>query len=507
MKVLVTGGTGVVGQAAVAALVRRGHQVRLLSRHAERDAQEWPHGVEAHEGSVTDPPSLGGSADGCDVVLHLVAVVKEEPPEATFARVNVDGTRAMAEEAERAGVPRFIYVSSLGADRGASDYHKSKLAGEEAARRFGRAWLVLRPGNVYGPGDEVISLLLKMMRTLPVVPVIDGGEHEFQPLWSGDLGEALAIACERADLAGQTLELAGPERTSMNDLIARFERIIGKSRIRVPMPGRLASLGAQLGELAGFSMPITPGQITMLEERNVIDDPARNALTAVFGVTPTPLTDGLKKLADALPEQLPDDGVGGFKHKHFWADIAGSRLAPEELFAHFREHFSTVTPFYLGVGTEPGTSAVCALGATLTMSLPLRGTIQVRVEELTPTRMTLVTLEGHPIAGAVRFEAAARGDAVRFGVELFDRASNVVDWLAMSTVGATLQDRTWTTIVERMIEVSGGRAPAGAERQEAALTAADAEQVGTWLKRMIAERRRHDHETAEPTRSQGAPST
>lgn len=502
MRVLVTGGTGVVGKAAVGALVARGHQVRLLSRHARQDAAEWPHGVEAHEGSVTDAASLRGSADGCDVVLHLVAIVRESPPEATFEAVNVEGTRAVVDEARRAGTRRLVYVSSLGADRGRSDYHRSKLAGEQIARGFGPHVLVVRPGNVYGPGDEVISLLLKMMRTLPVVPVIDGGEHEFQPVWAGDLGEALALACERADLGGQTLEIAGPDRTSMRDLIARFEAIIGKSRLRIPMPGRVASLGARVGEAVGISLPVTAGQITMLEERNVIDDPAHNALTAVFHVTPTPLDEGLAKLADSLPEQLPDEGVGGFEHKHFWADIHGGRLAPEPLFAHLRQHFSTVTPFFLGVGTEPNTVAVPELGASLTMSLPLRGTIQVRVEELTPSGMTLVTLEGHPLAGAVRFRAAGHGDgAVRFEIDLYDRASNPVDWLAMNTVGAPLQNRTWTAIVERMIEASAGTAPEGVRHETTALTPADADEVSAWLKRLVAERRREKNETAETTRA------
>jgi NADH dehydrogenase len=327
-----------------------------------------------------------------------------------------------------------------------------------------------------------------------VVPVIDGGEHEFQPVWAGDLGEALATACERPDLDGQTLDIAGPDRTSMKDLIGRFEAIIGKSRLRVPVPGKLVALGAGVGEKMGLNMGITPGQITMLEERNVIDDPARNALTTVFGVSPTSLDAGLKKLADALPEQLPEDGVGGFEHKHFWADIAGSTRTAEELFRHLRDEFSTVTPFFLGVGTEPGTSAVPEIGAALTMSLPLRGTIQVRVEELTPTRMVLVTLEGHPLAGAVRFQTRdVPPGALRFEIDLYDRASNAVDWLAMNTVGAALQNRTWSSIVERMVEASGGTAPGGVQESHAALDDADAESVGSWLKRLVANRRRQGH--------------
>ena len=169
MKVLVTGGTGVVGQAAVDALLARGHEIRLFSRHADDDAPQWPDGVEAWPGAIDDAASVEGSADGCDVVLHCAGIVDENPPEVTFESVNVEGTWNVVREAERAGAHRLVYVSSLGADRGESAYHRSKLRAEGAVRAFTRGWTILRPGNVYGPGDEVVSLLLKMVRTLPVV--------------------------------------------------------------------------------------------------------------------------------------------------------------------------------------------------------------------------------------------------------------------------------------------------------------------------------------------------
>src|SRR5688500_5353773 len=90
MKVLVTGGSGVVGQSAITALLKRGHAVRLLSRGAAEDVKAWPAGVESWPGDVASPASVAGSADGCQVVLHLVGVVDEAPPERTFDRVNVE---------------------------------------------------------------------------------------------------------------------------------------------------------------------------------------------------------------------------------------------------------------------------------------------------------------------------------------------------------------------------------------------------------------------------------
>jgi uncharacterized protein YbjT (DUF2867 family) len=495
MRVLVTGGSGVVGGAAVRALLERGHTVRLLSRHADEDAREYAAGVEPHVGDVTDAASLHGSADGCDAVLHLVGIVDEDPPATTFERVNVEGTRLVVAEAERAGVARLVYVSSLGADRGASPYHVSKAKGEEIARRCSLEWVVVRPGNVYGPGDEVISLLLKMVRTLPAVPVIAGGEQEFQPLWAGDVGRALAAAVERADVAGQTLELAGPERTSVNDLLDRFERLTGRSPIRLPLPGVLASIGIRAADAVGVGLPINESQLTMLREGNVVDDPAQNALPRLLDGPPTALDEGLGLLADSIPEQPLSDGVGALEHKRFWADIVGAAHEAPTLFGRVCQHFQEVTPDQMDLDAEPDTpSAVIARGQTVTMALPMRGNVQVRVEDLTPTSLTLATLEGHPLAGAVRLSLEPSGEGegggLRFAIDVYDRAANALDWLAMSTIGSRMQNATWTAIVERVVKDSGGDAPEGVQHEFIKLDADAAAEAERWLEELIAERKR-----------------
>src|SRR5690348_12117595 len=118
MRVLVTGGTGVVGESAVTALLQHGHAINLLSRHADRDADAWAHGVTPFEGDITDPSTLASAAAGCDAVVHLVGIVDESPPEVSFQRINVEGTENVVREAERAGVRRIVYMSSLGCEDG-----------------------------------------------------------------------------------------------------------------------------------------------------------------------------------------------------------------------------------------------------------------------------------------------------------------------------------------------------------------------------------------------------
>src|SRR5919202_1336879 len=490
MKVLVTGGTGVVGVSTVTALLRHGHEVRLVSRHAERDARRWPDGVEPWPGDVAEGETIAGAADACDAVLHLVAVVDEVPPDATFDRVNVRGTRNMVREAERGGVPKFVFVSSLGCQRGSSPYHQSKRAGEKIVRGFDGDWVIVRPGNVYGPGDDQISLLLKMVRALPAIPVLGGGDDTFQPIWHEDLAEALARIVERDDLAREELDLAGPEVTSQNDLIRRLSRITGRSPLRVPLPEFLAKAGMRALGVVGIDVPFSEGQMTMLREGSLIADPKANALTEVLGVTPTPLDRGLELLADAQVEQLPYKGIGPLRRKRYWADIERSRLNPDELFDYVRAHLDAVTPDFIEVGAEPGTPHVIDEGATLT--LPLRGHIQVRVAEAAERRVTLLTLEGHPLAGAVRFLFDHHGPAVRFEIQLYDRPANTIDFVAMRTVGDFVQSRTWEAVVENVVRASGGEAPEGVKSESSSLSADEARSVESWLDAIVTRMRREE---------------
>jgi NADH dehydrogenase len=493
MKILVTGGTGVVGRGTVTELLARGHTVVLLSRHAASDARQWPAGVLPHDGDVARAASIRGAATGCDVVLHMVGIVNASE-DATFAEVNVGGTGNILAETERAGVKRFVFVSSLGAPAGKSEYHASKREAEALVRRFRGQWVIARPGNVYGPGDEQISLLLRMVRSpSPLIPTIGDGDQPIQPVWWEDAAKALANIVERTDLGGRELDMAGTERTSQNDLIARLARITGRDVRGVPVPDFLATLGAKVVSLVGWDLSFSEQQVTMLHEGNAIAAGGVNALDTVLAVTPTPLDVGLRLLADAQEEQLPSEGIGTLERKRYWADIVACPHGPEALFALFRTHFNDVTPVFVETAPEPGSTDLIDEGETITLSLPLRGHVQVRVAELDSTHATLLTLAGHPLAGAVRFRCDRAGGMVRFQVEVYDRPANVLDLVAMRTLGDRLQRRTWEEVVEGMIERSGGTAPAGVQQSSESLTEAEAREIEQWLAEVALRRKRAEH--------------
>ena len=473
MKVLVTGGTGVIGEGVIPELIARGHSVRLLSRNADDDSHQWPD-VEPFPGNVAEASSLRGAADGCEVVVHIAGIAEEDPPKRTFQAVNVEGTRNILAEAERAGVKRFVHVSSLGADVGESDYHKSKKAGEELVEKSGLHWTIVRPGNVYGPGDEVMSLILKMVRALPAVPVIDSGDQEFQPIWHEDLAKVLATVAERDDLATQTLEAAGPEITTMNDLVNRFSEITDRSPIKVPVPSLLAQFG------------VDENKLQMLREQNLLR--GKSAIE-VLDIEATPLDRGLRLLADSMKETLPEEGFGSLEHKTFYAEMRGARHSAASLMTAFRERVNDFMP--IEFVAEPGAPDRIEKGATLTGSLPLRGNFQVRVEVSEPTHVVFATLEGHPLAGIVEFTTSEVDGALRFAIDTWTRASNVMDWLAIRTVGAFAQDANWRAVVQRVIDASGGTSD-GVKQEKEKLSDEDATRAEERIKSLVQTRKREE---------------
>jgi NADH dehydrogenase len=484
----------VIGEGVVPELLARGHDVRLASRSADEHAREWPGRVETITADVTDVQALEAAAQGCDVAIHVTGIVDESPPEITFARINVDGVRNSLTAALRAGIGRFVFVSSLGAERGTSAYHRSKAEGERLVRAYDRDWVIVRPGNVYGPGDQMMSTLLRLTRTLPAIPLVDRGRQRFQPIWYRDLGRALACSVDASDVAARVLEVSGDEVTSMTDLLDRLKELTGKSPVRLPIPSLVVSAATRVAAVLGLQLPINPSKLTMMLEENVIEPPASNALTATFGVTPTPLADGLRMLADAAPEQLPGDGVGTLERKRYWAVIEGSRYRAAELMPILRERITELIP--IEFAAEPGTPQVIERGVTLTAALPLRGNIQMRVEEVASDRFTFATLAGHPLAGVVSFGATDVARGLEFEVTVHARAANPFDWLAMQTVGKAAQQSNWEDVVAKVVALSDGTARRGVESEVVALDEEATARTEDWIVALVSRRKRAERVSA-----------
>jgi uncharacterized protein YbjT (DUF2867 family) len=290
-----TGATGYVGRAVIPALRAAGYTVRcLVRRGSERDLRGLE-AIERVEGDVLARETLERGMAGCDTVVHLVGIIREQPATlSTFERVHTQGTLNVLDAAAETGVRRYLHMSALGSRANArSRYHQSKWAAEEAVRSSPIPWTIFRPSIIYGRGDQFVNLLAGFVDRYPFVPVIGSGRQRLQPIPVEQVAEGFARAVTLASTAKQTYEVVGPDAVTMLQLLDLIGVARGRARVRklhVPL-GVMRPLARLLHRLPGF--PITPDQLLMLEQDNV-GDPQPFATT--FGLAPVPLATGLRAM-------------------------------------------------------------------------------------------------------------------------------------------------------------------------------------------------------------------
>lgn len=234
--ILVTGGTGFIGQALIRHLVENKWPVRTLLRPSPH-TPNLPRGVpvEVTVSGLTDQRDLRAAMVGVDTVYHL-ASVERRGAYADLMAVDIQGTRAVAQAAADAGVDRFFFVSHLGADR-ASAYPvpKAKAIAEEFIRRSGLDYTILRTAIVYGPNDGFTTGLARLLHALPFIFLTPGdGSTLLQPLWVEDLVTCLTWALDDESTRNQMYEIGGPEFLTLNQILELIMLNLDLKRNLVP---------------------------------------------------------------------------------------------------------------------------------------------------------------------------------------------------------------------------------------------------------------------------------
>jgi NADH dehydrogenase len=287
-SITVFGGSGFIGRYLVQRLARHGWIIRVAVRHPDRALFLKPMGAIGqitpiaaslrHEGSIT------AAVAGADAVVNLVGVLYERGTQG-FADIHVDGAARVARAAKAAGAGTLVHMSALGADPASpAAYGRSKAAGEEAVRAAFPEAAIARPSVVFGPEDDFLNRFATMARFLPALPLIGGGETRFQPVYVGDVADALLRLVEDPATAARTYELGGPRVYSFRALMELMLQAIGRRRLLVPLPFALASLQAFFLEWLPVP-PLTRDQVRLLKRDTVVGP---NALTlADLGIAAT----------------------------------------------------------------------------------------------------------------------------------------------------------------------------------------------------------------------------
>lgn len=286
--ITVFGGSGFIGRYLVQRLARRGWVIRVAVRRPDAALFLKPFGdvgqVTPIAASLRHQGSVQAAVAGADAVVNLVGILYQRGNQ-RFDAIHAEGARAVAEAAAAAGARRLVQMSALGADAASpAEYARSKAAGEAAAAAAFPGATIVRPSVVFGPEDGFFNRFAAMARFSPVLPLIGGGTTRFQPVYVGDVAEAMARMLDDDGTRGRSYELGGPQVYSFKELLELTLAAIGRRRLLLPLPFWAASLQAALLELLP-TPPLTRDQLRLLRRDNVVTQGAPGL--AELGITPT----------------------------------------------------------------------------------------------------------------------------------------------------------------------------------------------------------------------------
>ncbi len=291
MRVLVTGGSGFVGNNIIDLLVRRGEQVRAQVTNQEKAQKRLgKHGaqVEIVQADVANRGAMEGLMAGIDAVIHTVAISMEKGGR-TYDDVNFQGTINVVDAAKKAGVKRFINISQNGADSKLPyRFLASKGKAQEYVASSGLDWTALRPSAIFGPQDEFFNTFARLVRLTPLIfPLIGGGKATFQPVSIYDVAEAAVRSLDDPSTIGKELVLGGPEVLTLETIEKRVMEALGTSRVFVSAP---VALLRPVVAIMQAILPGSPVSTSLLDLLSVPNTTPRNDLVEHFKIAPIPFS-------------------------------------------------------------------------------------------------------------------------------------------------------------------------------------------------------------------------
>lgn len=290
----VFGGSGFVGRQIVRELAKLGYRIKVASRVPEAAFFLKPYGVVGQvvpvKCSYKDSKDIETLVKGCDVVVNCIGILYQRRRN-DFVKAHVDVPGAIAQACKKEKVKRFIHISAMGVKEANSKYAKTKRAGEEAVLKAFPQATILRPSVIFGEDDDFFNMFAKMAVILPFLPLIGGGKTKFQPVYVGDVADAVIKCITPSDSdarapEGKIYELGGPEVLSFKEVYQRLFSLIQRQPCLLPTPFWMAKVQAVFLGLLPKPL-LTCDQVESLKCDSVVSE---GALTLKdLGVHPTAL--------------------------------------------------------------------------------------------------------------------------------------------------------------------------------------------------------------------------
>jgi uncharacterized protein YbjT (DUF2867 family) len=292
--VTVFGGSGFLGRHVVRALANRQYRIRVAVRRPDLCGHLRPMGrvgqIHAVQANLRYPDSVAAAVRDTDVVVNLVGLLFERGRQ-RFDDVMAAGAQTVARAASAVGAP-LVHISAIGADANApAHYARAKAEGERLVLAAQSGATVVRPSIVFGPEDDFFNRFAALARLAPALPLVGGGHTRMQPVFAGDVAEAVAKAVDGDLKPGATYELGGPDVRTLRQLMEFVLATIERRRLLVPVPFALMKFQAAFLQFLP-KPPITPDQVELLKRDNVVSDDARRDGRTLEGLGIAPETIG-----------------------------------------------------------------------------------------------------------------------------------------------------------------------------------------------------------------------
>jgi NADH dehydrogenase len=280
--VVVFGGTGFVGRHVVRNLAAYGARVKVASRLPESGYFLKPAGMVGQVVPVycdySDYDSLAAIIDGADYVVNCTGILYERK-KGQFKAVHTDLPESIAAACSVAGVKRFTHISALGIEKSSSRYAKSKLEGEKRVLKAFPDASILRPSVIFGENDDFFNKFAGLSEILPFLPLIGGGETKFQPVYVGDVANAvmktlLLPSVDKKSPLGKTYELGGPLVVNFKDIYQILYRETGHKNMLVNIPFWAAKIQAFFFGLLPGAPLLTADQVESLKTDAIVSNKA-----------------------------------------------------------------------------------------------------------------------------------------------------------------------------------------------------------------------------------------
>ena len=290
MLVTVFGGSGFLGRHVVRALAGRGYRVRVAVRRPDLAGYLQPIGqvgqIHAVQANLRYPDSVKAAVRDADAVVNLVGILFEHGRQ-RFDAVMAAGAETVARAAAAAGTS-LVHVSAIGADAdSAAHYARAKARGERRVLAAQDTAIVMRPSIVFGPEDDFFNRFAGLACLSLALPLPGGGHTRFQPVFAGDVAEAIAKAVDGELKPGTIYELGGPDVRTFRQLMQFILATTQRSRLLVPVPFALLKLQAAFLQFLP-TPPITPDQVELLKRDNVVSETAQRDGRTLEGIGITP---------------------------------------------------------------------------------------------------------------------------------------------------------------------------------------------------------------------------